>query len=115
MSTEALIQRHMDALARADMDAVMADYAEDAVLCSPVGAARGHAQIRAAVEPFATKVLPPGSDFKVLRQVIEGELVYLAWSAESPRFRIPMGTDTFIVRNGKIVAQTVASHIERKG
>src|SRR3954462_9441626 len=99
----------MDALARGDMDAVMADYAEDAVLCTPVGAARGLAQIRAAVEPFATKLMPPGSQLKVLQQVIDGELVYLTWSGESPRFRIPMGTDTFIIRNGKIVAQTVAS------
>jgi ketosteroid isomerase-like protein len=115
MSVNAVLDRHLETLARADLDGVMADYAEDAILCTPAGVARGHAQIRAAIEPFATKVMPPGSQIKVIQRVIEGELAYLAWSGESPRFRIPTGTDTYIIRGGKIVAQTFAAQIDRKG
>ena len=114
MSIDAVLDRHLDALARADMDGVMADYAADAVLCTPAGVARGHTQIRAAIQPFATKVMPPGSQMKVSQRIIEGELAYLAWSGESDRFRIPTGTDTYIVRGDKIVTQTFAAQIDRK-
>ena len=38
---------------------------------------------------------------------VDGELAYITWSAGR---EIPLGTDTFVVRNGKIVAQTVAAY-----
>ena len=63
---------------------------------------------------FVKKVLPPGSDFKLQKMLVDGEVAYIAWSAESAGFRMPLGTDTFVVRDGKIVAQTFTAQIERK-
>jgi hypothetical protein len=36
---------------------------------------------------------------------VEGDLGYITWSAGAA---LPLGTDTFLVRDGKIVAQTFA-------
>ena len=36
------------------------------------------------------------------------------WKAETADNRFELGTDTFIVRNGKIVTQTFAGKISRK-
>lgn len=114
MNTEAVVKQHMVALGKGDMEAVMADYSEGAILCSPQGLSRGHAEIRATIEPFVKKVLPPGSDFKLQKMLVDGEVAYIAWTAESAGFRLPLGTDTFVVRDGKIVAQTFTAQIERK-
>ena len=45
------------------------------------------------------------ADFKMSRQDIDGEVAYIFWQAP-PVF--PLATDTFVVRNGKIMAQTFA-------
>ena len=114
MNTEAIVKQHMVALGKGDMEAVMADYSEGAILCSAQGLSRGHAEIRATIEPFVKKVLPPGSDFKLQKMLVDGEVAYIVWTAESAGFRLPLGTDTFVVRDGKIVAQTFTAQIERK-
>ncbi len=44
----------------------------------------------------------------MVRQDVEGEIAFIVWSSE-PAF--PLGTDTFIIRDGRIVAQTFAAHM----
>jgi hypothetical protein len=45
------------------------------------------------------------AQFKMNRQDVEGEIAYIFWQAP-PAF--PLATDTFVVRNGKILVQTFA-------
>jgi hypothetical protein len=40
------------------------------------------------------------------RQDVEGEVAYIVWKAEP---FIPLATDTFLIRDGKIVAQSFAA------
>ena len=51
----------------------------------------------------------PGASFEMLREEVEGEVAYLVWKAETADHRYELGTDTYIVRNGKIVTQTFAA------
>ncbi len=111
--TEATLLHHLTAFGGGDVDEILADYTEESVLITPDGALRGLAEIRPLFENFV-KILPPGADFQMLKQVTEGELAYIFWKAESESTRIPLGTDTFIVRDGKIVLQTFAGTIEKK-
>ena len=39
-------------------------------------------------------------------QVVEGDYGYIVWTAETPDNVYEMATDTFVVRDGKIVAQS---------
>ena len=66
-------------------------------------------------EKIITRVLPPGSSFEMLNREIEGEVAYTVWRGESENFNLLMGTDTFIIRDGKIVCQTFAAQIIPKG
>jgi len=36
--------------------------------------------------------------------VVEGDLAYITWHTD----QVPFGSDTFVIRDGKIVYQTVA-------
>ena len=44
----------------------------------------------------------------LVRQDLEGEMAYIVWKAEP---FIPMATDTFVIRDGKIVVQTYAGYM----
>ena len=113
-STEETFLHHAQALGEGDVDEVMVDYAEDAVVFTPDGVLHGHDEIRPFFERSVTEVLPPGTDFRMLQNVIEGEIVYIVWSAESVNYHIPFRTDTFVVRDGQIVLQTFAALMEPK-
>ena len=113
-TAEETFLHHAQALGKGDVDEVLVDYAEDAVIFTPDGALHGHDEIRPFFERSVTEVLPPGTDFEMLKQTIEGEIVYIVWSAESVNYRIPFGTDTFIIRDGQILLQTFAALMEPK-
>ena len=92
----------------------MSDYDEDAVMIMTDGTTlRGKAEIRSGFESLLAD-LPPGSTMEVSKQIVEGEIAYIVWSGESEKLRIPFATDTFVVRDGKIVAQTFTAQMEEK-
>jgi ketosteroid isomerase-like protein len=100
-TTKAVLDRHMRALLGGDVDGILADYADDATLISAQRIIRGHDGLRAM---FSN--IPPGSfeGFAVTKEVCDGEVALIEWTSKHVGF----GTDTFVVRDGKIVAQTVA-------
>ena len=50
----------------------------------------------------------------LLQQDLGGDTAYIMWKAESADNVFEIGTDTFIVQNGKIVTQTFAGKIAPK-
>ena len=111
-TTEAVLKHHLDAvmkMATDGVDSVMQDYAEDAVMISPNGVVTGADSIRTFFEGLITQ-MPPDyvQSMKVDMQQVRGEIAYLLWSA--PPY-IEMGSDTFLIRDGKITVQTVAVYM----
>jgi len=107
--TEAVVRKHLDAfVTRKGVAAILADYDEDAKLHGEARVYRGKKEIRDFFLEFIAS-LPPGAiDRFVLRSLrADGNLAYITWSAGD---EIPLGTDTFVVRNGKIVSQTFAMY-----
>jgi hypothetical protein len=56
----------------------------------------------------------PGMPFDLQQQEVDGDTAYIVWTAESAENAFEIGTDTFIVQNGKIVTQTFAGKISPK-
>ena len=48
------------------------------------------------------------------QQAIEDDDAYIVWSAETAANVYEIGTDTFVIRNGKLVMQTFAAKITSK-
>jgi ketosteroid isomerase-like protein len=112
--TEETLLKHLEAFGSGDVDAIMTDYDEAAVMIMPDGTTlRGKAEIRSGFESLMAD-LPPGSTMEVSKQIVEGEIAYIVWSGESEKLKIPFATDTFVVRDGKIVAQTFTAQMEDK-
>jgi len=98
-----------------DLDGVLADYSSDAVLFVPGGPLRGHAAIKPFFQALVSEFSKPGATFSMRQQYSEGDYAYILWSAETADNSYEAATDTFIVRNGKIVAQSFAAKITLKG
>ena len=86
----------------------MQDFTEDSVVITPDATFRDLGEIRAFLTAFVES-LPEGiwDSFQVNRLEVAGEVGYVLWEAK-PWF--PPSTDTFVVRDGKIVYQTFAAY-----
>ena len=52
--------------------------------------------------------------FRMKQQFVQGDYAYILWTAETADNVYELGTDTFFVRQGKIVAQSFTGKITRK-
>lgn len=109
-----ILDRQNALFVKGDVEELMKDFSENAILFTPDGVLEGINSIKKFYTDVTTNVLPPGSDFKLTKQEVRGETAYIVWSAESENYRFPLGTDTFVIKDGKIVAQTFAAKIEPK-
>jgi ketosteroid isomerase-like protein len=113
--TEKTLLHHWHAFGAGDVEAIMADYAKDAVLITADGPLKGHAQIRSLFEKVFANMFPPSStSLNLAKQIVEGEMAYILWSGSSSLYNAAFATDTFVMRDGKIVAQTFAAQLEKK-
>jgi ketosteroid isomerase-like protein len=113
-TTESVMNHHLKAFAENDVSEIMEDYTEDAELWTPEGKVVGLAAITAFFTE-AFKLVPSGqTQFNLSQSIITGDTVFIVWNADSPVASIPLGTDTFIFREGKIVLQTLAAIINLK-
>ena len=105
MSTEATVSHHLQAFDEG-VDEIMRDFVAESVLFTPDGPLRGLEPIRGFFDGFL-RSSPPEllAAMTVTRMDVVGEVAYIHWNAEP---YIPLATDTFVVRYGKIVAQSFA-------
>jgi ketosteroid isomerase-like protein len=108
LSTEALLTMHLARFGAGDLEGILSEYTDDAVLLSADGALRGPAALRPLFAAMFEEFALPGVTFELLARRVEGECAYIAWRAETPRRSYTLGADTFIVRGGRIVYQTSA-------
>ncbi len=113
-TTKAVLDHHLAAFDSGKVKTILSDYALDAVLLTPEGTFRGHKGIGPVIQRLLNDIFSTCSDFQMIRQAVQGDVAYIVWSAESERFRVPLATDTYLVRFGKIVIQTFTAEMKRK-
>ena len=112
-TSEEVFAHHATALGAGDLDELVADYADDAVLITPKGALRGKDGARALFGALFGDL--PEASLAVKTQIFEGDVLFLEWSADSAPSRIDDGVDTFVFRDGLIQVQTVRYSVQAKG
>src|SRR5215470_11130451 len=113
-STKDVLEHHTKALRQGDVNAVLADYASDAVLFTKDGAFKGLDAIRPVFASIVSEFSKPGMKTNRAQQLIDGDYAYILWTAETTDNVYEMATDTFVVREGKIVAQSFTAKVTPK-
>jgi predicted SnoaL-like aldol condensation-catalyzing enzyme len=108
-ATETVIRNHLQAfLERRGVAAIVEDYGDDARFYTGTKVYRGKAQIGDFFTEFLGSMPAEAvEEFSLKSLRIDGDLAYITWSAGAG---IPLGTDTFVVNDGKIVRQTFAMY-----
>ena len=114
VSTSDVLDRHLKCFAEYDLEGVLADYSSDAVLFVPTGPLKGPDAIRPLFEGLISEFAKPGSSFTMQQRCVDGDHAYILWTAETADDSYEFATDTFVVRSGKIVAQSFAAKIKPK-
>jgi ketosteroid isomerase-like protein len=83
MTTQEILQHHMESIGAGNVDQILNDYTEESVILTAEGAIKGREKIRELFENFTTHMLPPGSDFELIQQLVDGDVAYVVWKAES--------------------------------
>lgn len=113
-TTESVVRHHLQAfLEHRGIDAVLQDYADDACFMAEDRIYRGKEEIRAFFAAFIA-LLPTGATdrFELRALRTDGAVAYITWRIADA---IPLGTDTFLVQDGKIAAQTAAMYLRPVG
>ena len=107
--TESVVLNHLQSfLEQRGIAAIVDDYDEDARFYSEAKIYQGKPEIHGFFTDFLG-ALPEGAiDHFALRSMrVDGNIAFVTWSVGTD---IPLGTDTFVVENGKIAAQTFAMY-----
>ncbi len=114
-STKDVLDRHLKCFGEGDLKGILSDYAPGAVLFTPDGPLRGADAMRPLFQALIAEFGKPGVAFRMKQESVEGDYAYILWSAETADNVYEMATDTFVVRDGKIVAQSFTGKITPKG
>jgi len=121
MSTKEVLERHLKYFGDGDLAGLLADYVPDTVVFRPNGfggpgggVAKGPTALRAVFSIVLAEFARPGTRFEMRQQAIEGDYGYIVWEAETAQNVYELGSDTFVVKDGKIVAQSIAAKIVPK-
>jgi|SRR5215470_14472184 len=114
-STKDVLDHHLSAFSTGDLTGILSDYAPEAVMFTRDGPLKGAEAMRPLFQALIDEFGKPGARFTLKRQSVEGDYAYIVWTAETADNVYEVATDTFVVRDGKIAAQSFTGKIVPKG
>jgi len=106
--SENVLLHHLHSFASNDLELLMSDYTDESILITHEQIYNGSMEIRAFFTELMNHFPKNHSDFKLDKLVAMDELVFIVWHATTPSLEVSLGTDTFVVKEGKILQQTFA-------
>ncbi|HEX6874943.1 MAG TPA: nuclear transport factor 2 family protein [Nocardioidaceae bacterium] len=106
---EEVFAHHGQALGAEDLEDIVADYADDAILIVQKQVYRGKDGARQVFTKLLGDV--PQAEW-ALETVFEDDVLYLEWKATGGGRTVQDGIDTFIFRDGLIRVQTVVYTVQ---
>jgi hypothetical protein len=86
---------------------------EDLVILINRGTFHGHEGVRQLAQMLGAE-LPEHNAFEYTYKAVEGRMAFLEWAYEDADVRVRDGADSYLIEEGKIVAQTIHYTVEQK-
>lgn len=113
-STTDVLDHHIKCFGEGDLAGILSDYASEAVLFTPDGPLKGVEAIRTFFQAMLAEFGQPGTTFSMTLRTVVSDYAYVIWTAETADNLYEMATDTLVIRDGKIEAQSFAGKIAPK-
>lgn len=111
-SAEAVLGDHLrESRSGSVEDDLKRNYAEDVVLLTGRGLFRGHEGVRELARVLLEEL--PNPRFEYQTRLVHGEVGFLEWTARADHARVEDGADSYLIRGGKIIVQTIHYTVEQ--
>ena len=105
-TTREVLDDHLELAKRGELeDDLQRNYAPDVVVFMADGIYHGLDDVRRLARRLEEEL--PEAQFEYTTVLAEGEVGYLEWAADADGAAVTDGADTFVIRDGKVVAQTI--------
>lgn len=105
-STKEVFEDHLQLRIYGDLEADLSrNYSDTVVLLTENSNLRGHDALRLSAGRLADQL--PNGKFEFLSKQVSGPYALLIWQADSDRFKVIGGADTFLIEDGKIQMQSI--------
>ena len=113
-TSTALVMRHLSSFQQNDLEGVLADYTNESVFITQAATYTGVEEIRGFFSELIIHFPAGKSEFVLDKIATIDDMVYILWHAKTPGLTVPIGSDTFIVKECKIHQQTFVGQLEFK-
>jgi hypothetical protein len=106
-STSEVWQHHIEAWSQRDLAQIASDYDQDSLLILNGKVFQGEAQIKIVFQKLFQ--IFDGGENQIDPVIIKDRIVFITWHFKPRGHQVQYGTDTFVIENGKIKVQMIAS------
>jgi len=104
-TTEEILDDHLRCRIADDVEAdIRRNYAADVIIFTSKGAYAGHQAVRELHEKLRAHV---PSNYEIVLKLTSGPYAFIEWRAREAGRSVEDGADSFVVRNGRIVFQSI--------
>ena len=89
------------------------NYSKEIVILINRGTFRGYEGVRQLAQMLGEE-LPEHRSFEYTYTAVEGRMAFLEWAYEDASARVRDGADSYLIEDGKILAQTIHYTVEQK-
>jgi hypothetical protein len=114
MTTQSVLDHHLQALTTGNLDELMSDYSDDASLVMIDATYHGRDAIRGFFTQAVQQFAHPEAKLELRQSQVAGETAMIVWDGETPNLRFDFATDSFVIRDGRILVQTFAAKVTPK-
>lgn len=111
ITTKEVLMHHLTAFGNNNLDEIMLDYTEKSTVLTQKGELKGLIPIREFFKEMF-EIIPSGCFFEMEQLTITNEVAHIIWKSKSDVAEIPFGTDTFFIKDEKIIVHTVSAFVK---
>lgn len=105
-SAQELFDDHLDLAQQGRFeDDIARNCSESIVVLTNRGTFHGHDGVRALVDMLEREL--PNAEYDYINRLVEDRFALLEWTADCGAVAVHDGADSFVIEDGKIVAQTI--------
>jgi hypothetical protein len=108
-----LLTHHLSSFQDNNLQALMSDYTEQSVLITADALYKGSTEIRTFFTALMPQFPKQGTVIELDKMTVVDDLLFIVWRANTPTLRVSLGSDTILVKQGKIHRQTFVGQMEQ--
>lgn len=112
--TKKIIEHHFSAFKENDLESILSDYSEQSIIFTPDSAYKGLKKIQSFFSQAFCSFPKDQTTIIIDKFITNGNLGYVVWHGETPKFIVSFSTATYIINKGKIIRHTIGRVTKQK-